>query len=186
MEVRHTTAQDIPELLEIFENARQFMRETGNPNQWKDNRPDPSLIYNDIILGQSYVAEDKGVILGVFSLIFGDDPTYGLIENGRWRNHEPYAAIHRIASSHKGHGFFDALIHFCFEQCQNLRIDTHPDNEIMQKLILRHGFSYCGIIYTDDGTQRLAYQITPEDIRGMQNYLSHTTSMNLSQSSNLF
>lgn len=185
MNVRHTTAQDIPVLLDIFEHARRFMKETGNPHQWNDNRPNQSLIYNDIILGQSYIVEDQGEILGVFSLIFGDDPTYDLIENGHWRNHEPYATIHRIASTHKGHGFFKELIRFCFQQCQNLRIDTHPDNQIMQKLILRYGFTYCGIIYTDDGTQRLAYQITPEDMQAMQNVQSHTDSQSPSFSNHI-
>ena len=51
------------------------------------------------------------------------------------------------------------------------RIDTHRDNKIMQHNILKHGFTYCGIIYllsgdaldqrslATKGTQeRLAYQ----------------------------
>ena len=55
----------------------------------------------------------------------------------------------------------------------------------MQKLILRYGFTYCGIIYTDDGTQRLAYQITPEDMQAMQNVRSHTDSQNSSFSNHI-
>ncbi len=158
MRIRHTTWQDLPELEIIYERARQFMKETGNPNQWKDCRPNPSLIEEDIRVGQSYVLEDEGEILGVFALIFGEDPTYGIIEDGRWLNSRPYAAIHRIASAGKAHGFFKALMDFCQNKASNLRIDTHPDNKIMQHLIAKNGFTYCGIIYTDDGTKRLAYQ----------------------------
>ena len=40
----------------------------------------------------------------------------------------------------------------------NIRIDTHKDNKIMQGLLARHGFSYCGIIYLKNGSPRLAYQ----------------------------
>ena len=37
-------------------------------------------------------------------------------------------------------------------------IDTHRDNKIMQHNILKHGFTYCGIIYLLSGDERLAYQ----------------------------
>ena len=37
-------------------------------------------------------------------------------------------------------------------------IDTHKDNAIMQHNIVKHGFSYCGIIHLASGDERLAYQ----------------------------
>ena len=40
----------------------------------------------------------------------------------------------------------------------NLRADTHADNAVMQRLLEGAGFVRCGIIYTDDGMPRLAYQ----------------------------
>ena len=36
--------------------------------------------------------------------------------------------------------------------------DTHRDNTIMQHLITKHGFTYCGIILLANGDERLAYQ----------------------------
>ena len=42
----------------------------------------------------------------------------------------------------------------------HLRIDTHEKNLVMQNLVKKTGFSYCGIIYVDDGTKRLAYEKT--------------------------
>ena len=39
----------------------------------------------------------------------------------------------------------------------HLRIDTHKDNIPMQKALEKNGFGRCGMIYTDDGSQRIAY-----------------------------
>jgi len=40
----------------------------------------------------------------------------------------------------------------------NIRIDTHKDNHIMQHNLAKYGFQYCGIIYIASGAERLAYQ----------------------------
>ena len=47
---------------------------------------------------------------------------------------------------------------FCLSRENNIRIDTHRDNTIMQHVIQKHGFSYCGIIYLANGDERMAYQ----------------------------
>ncbi len=47
---------------------------------------------------------------------------------------------------------------YCSKEIKHLRIDTHQDNKIMQHVILKNGFTYCGIIYTGDGSPRLAYE----------------------------
>jgi hypothetical protein len=56
------------------------------------------------------------------------------------------------------HGIFSSIMEFCFSNDENIRIDTHHDNKIMQHNILKHGFTYCGIIYLLSGDERLAYQ----------------------------
>ena len=45
-----------------------------------------------------------------------------------------------------------------FSQCGNLKIDTHENNVVMQNLLKKNGFTYCGRIYVDDGGERLAFQ----------------------------
>jgi len=50
------------------------------------------------------------------------------------------------------------VMEFRFSYDTNIRIDTHRDNKIMQHNILKHGFTYCGIIYLLSGDERLAYQ----------------------------
>ena len=37
--VRRAAAADLPTLLQIFDNARAFMRTHGNPHQWPDSYP---------------------------------------------------------------------------------------------------------------------------------------------------
>ena len=133
------------------------MRQTGNPNQWKDSKPRTELLDNDISLGQLYVLDDSGTLQAVFALIPGQDPTYGYIE-GQWLNDAPYATIHRIASAGLRKGILAECLAWCFSRYSNLRIDTHHDNAIMQHLLDKHGFTRCGIIYLEDGEPRIAYQ----------------------------
>ena len=97
-------------------------------------------------------------IQAVFALIPGDDPTYGYID-GSWLNDAPYAAIHRVASSGKRKGVLQECLDYCIAKHQNLRIDTHFDNKIMQHLLEKYGFQRCGTIYLENGDPRIAYQL---------------------------
>lgn len=155
--IRHATRDDFEIILSVYERARVYMRQNGNPNQWGTNSPAPALLLDDIIKHQLYLVEDGGVIQGVFALIPGDDPTYRYIE-GSWCNDAPYAAIHRVASAGLRKGILQECLAFCKEQYQNLRIDTHHDNVIMQHLLEKYQFQRCGVIYLDNGDPRIAYQ----------------------------
>lgn len=158
MLIRRTTQNDIPRLMEIFAIARQFMQQTGNPTQWGDDYPSPSLLLDDIARGDSFVCEESGHILATFVLRGGNDPTYDHIYSGAWTNDNPYATIHRIASSGEKPGMFAAAVRYALQTYATLRIDTHEDNKVMQRLIIKNGFRYCGIIHCWNGSPRLAYQ----------------------------
>ncbi len=161
MNVRHTTMADLPEIREVYAYARELMKKNGNPTQWGDKFPPEEKILWDIEHGTGYaVVDDNGVICGVFAFIIGPDPTYAVIEDGKWLNDtDEYGTIHRIATNGKTHGVFDACIDYCQSQIGNLRIDTHQNNKAMLHLITSRGFQRCGIIYTsDDGTPRIAFQ----------------------------
>lgn len=156
---RKTTVEDLPEVMPIYENARRFMAATGNPNQWIGGYPAVEHITADIDRGVSYVGvTPTGEIAVVFSFILGDDPTYAIIE-GEWLNDEPYGTIHRIASAGIMRNAGDDVIEFCATMIDNLRADTHHDNQVMQRLLLRAGFTHCGTIHLLDGRPRLAYHI---------------------------
>ena len=61
------------------------------------------------------------------------------------------------------HGIFRAVIAWCKGRAENIRIDTHRDNAIMQSLIEKNGFVRCGIIRVADGSERIAYQWVRRD-----------------------
>jgi len=150
--------EDLNQVMEIYARARVFMAEHGNPNQWGKTNPPLEKVVNDIQTGRSYVCVQGEEIAAVFYYAQEADPTYDVIEDGTWPNDRPYGVVHRIASAGtvKGAGAF--CLNWAFEQCQNMRIDTHRDNIVMQNLLKKLGFVYCGIIYIADGSERLAYQ----------------------------
>lgn len=158
MEIRKAKLADLDRILEIYAYARVFMAETGNPTQWGDGYPQKGILVEDIKKEQLYVIEEEKQIHGVFVFVIGDDPTYEIIEDGAWPSDSPYGTIHRIAGDGQGKGILRLCVDFCKKQIDTLRIDTHYDNRIMQNAIKKNGFQRCGIIYSVDGSPRIAYQ----------------------------
>ncbi len=157
MNIRAANEHDLPRLMDIFAQAKAFMRAHGNPHQWEDGYPSEDLMREEIRRGHCFVVEtpaDGPVATFCFSV--GEDPTYARIE-GRWLNDEPYGVIHRLASNGKTGGVARQCIAWCAARADNLRADTHADNLVMQRLLLANGFQPCGIIYTRE-SPRLAYQ----------------------------
>ncbi len=76
----------------------------------------------------------------------------------KWLSNELYGTIHRVASDGQINKMLNRVICYCEKQIQHLRIDTHSNNKIMQHLILKNGFTQCGIIYVEDGSPRIAYE----------------------------
>ena len=161
MEIRKTTMEELDAVMELYAAARRFMVDTGNPRQWAArNWPPRELILRDIAQGRSHVCVANGELLAVFYYEYGRDidPTYRVIEDGAWIGGDTYGVVHRIAAK-KGSGAGKYCIRWAFDQCGHLRIDTHGDNKVMQKVLEGLGFRYCGIIHvTEDRDPRLAYE----------------------------
>lgn len=135
MSIRLAEKKDLPEILKIYEYARNFMRENGNPNQWGNNYPQKADLEMDIEKRQLYLcteepneskltehqeAENAGHhavgqenLYGVFAFIMGADPTYAHIEQGTWKSDAPYGTIHRIAGNGTRKGVFAECMEFC-------------------------------------------------------------------------
>jgi hypothetical protein len=159
MTVRKATEKDLDVIMKIYAKAREYMRRTGNETQWNGGYPSAELIQSDIKKGQSFVeVGNDGNMHGVFAFILGEDPTYRIIENGAWKNDLPYGTIHRIAGDGTERGVFATAFSYCLEKTGNIRADTHRNNLTMQHVLEKHGFLKCGIIYVEDGTERIAYQ----------------------------
>lgn len=148
---------DLDRIAEIFSGARKRMKEAGNPDQWKDDRPSMDLVKKDIDEGNFYVVRDGEKIVGVFAFVIGIDPTYLEIE-GSWIDDAPYGTIHRIASDGSAKGVFRAVLDYVEQFGVDIRIDTHKDNKAMLHVIVQNGFQRCGIIIVDDGSERIAFQ----------------------------
>ena len=163
MKIRKAKTDDLPQIRNIYNAAKEYMDASGNPNQWPEGYPPEEYLRKDIELSRLYVCEEEGVLHGVFMLSTEDDSTYHYIE-GTWLNDEPYGVIHRIASDGTKKGIFKLVLEFCKEKTAeqsiaNLRIDTHADNKTMQHLVEKNGFESCGTIYLENGSPRLAYQL---------------------------
>ena len=65
--IRHANKNEIEQILTIY---------------FEGNFAPKELLLNDIENNQLYVYENETGIHAVFALIFGDDPTYSVIENG--------------------------------------------------------------------------------------------------------
>ena len=157
MTIRHANNNDLPCIMTIYDIAKQFMRNHGNPNQWDSSYPGEDLLKYDIEMHRLYVIEESNLIHCVFVLAPGPDPTYNFIE-GKWLNDNPYYVIHRIASDNTLHGILATVLDYSYTITSSIRIDTHEDNTVMQHLLLKSGFTCCGTIYLSDGSPRLAYQ----------------------------
>lgn len=158
MYIRKASIDDLTDIMSIYRIAQDFMIASGNPNQWGHRYPSESLIKEDIKNEICFLVCDDNCPHGVFALLRGDEPTYQYIENGNWINDDAYVTIHRIASDGKVGGIFKCAVKFCKGLSDNIRIDTHKSNLVMQKLIEKNGFKKCGRIYVSDGSPRIAYQ----------------------------
>ena len=155
-EIRPAQVEDLDEILKIYDHAKKFMAQTGNPTQWTGSYPQRELLEEDIANEGLYVVTEQGGLCGVFYFVIGPDPTYAIIENGAWRSDKRYGTIHRISGNGTS-GIFSAALDFCRSKIDYLRIDTHDNNKVMQHVVTKHGFRPCGIIYCDDGSPRVAF-----------------------------
>ena len=157
MIVRPAILNDMSIILDIYATARNFMRNTGNADQWKNIYPPKDLLEKDIENGNLYVVCEDSEIHSVFAFIPGVDPTYNEID-GAWLNDKPYAAIHRVARAGKKKGMLHECVNYALQHSDNIKIDTHHDNKVMQHQLEKEGFVRCGIIKLENGEPRIAYQ----------------------------
>ena len=164
--IRKANRQDLPRIHEIYETARQFMRDNGNLSQWGEGDRPEDLLEEDIHHENLYVLEeindknmtDQERIHAVFVFMKGPDPVYVRIEHGSWKSDTEYSAVHRVASDGTVRNILGQIMDYCKERVPHLRIDTHEDNKVMQHVLEKSGFERCGIVYVPDGSPRIAYE----------------------------
>ena len=154
--IRLANINDLTDVLAIYDRARNFMRESGNPNQWKSAYRSQDIVINDILTSQLYLIVDNDRIDGIFMLAKGPDATYAVID-GAWNNDNEYYVIHRVASAGTRKGILFDVVDFATKFSNDIRIDNHEDNKPMQHQLEKAGFVMCGMIKLANGDPRIAY-----------------------------
>lgn len=166
---RKAETADIPDIKKIYEGAIEFMAECGL-YQWKLGYPF-SETPGDIERGILYVLYDgeKNRTAAVTVVDFDTEHSYDRIYNGAWMSSLPYCAIHRIAISadYRRSGCGSRLVAEAEKLAldrgvHSVRVDTKHDNLVMQGMIRKNGFSYCGVILLASGEsageERIAFE----------------------------
>ena len=164
MILRLSSEKDIDKILEIISDAKVYLRSQG-VDQWQDGYPNREVIENDIKDSCSFVLEDEGTIMGTTVIGFDGESTYDKIYEGKWLNNDKFAVIHRMAvdKKYRNKGIADILIKNIENLVQkrgirSIKVDTHKNNKVMQNFLIKNGFIYCGIIYLQDGNERVAFE----------------------------
>ena len=157
--IREAKPTDMSAIMQVIDAAKMIMRQSGNMHQWGHGYPSEAVISADIEKNGGFVIEEANKLVAYFAFLPSPETTYSKIYDGNWLDDEkPYHVVHRIASLPDAHGIFSSIMDFSFAHDNNIRIDTHRDNQITQHNFEKHGFTYCGIIYLANGDERLASQ----------------------------
>lgn len=164
MEFRKAVESDVNSVMNIIKQAQAYFRE-HEINQWQDNYPNVEVARNDIANKNGYILLKDNNVIATVAVSFDGEKNYESIYDGEWISKYEYAVIHRIAvdSNYKGLGLASVIIRSIEEICYNkgihsIKIDTHEKNASMQKLLEKNKFKYCGIIYLDDKSKRIAFE----------------------------
>lgn len=164
MKFRKSVKTDIDNIIKIIKQAQKYFKDQGI-DQWQNGYPDISTISNDIINGNSYVLEKDGSIIATVVASFEKEKSYDSIYEGQWISNGEYVVIHRVAvdSTYKGMGLSSQIIKYIEKLClqkgvYSIKVDTHEDNLPMQKVLKKNEFQYCGIVYLEDKSKRIAFE----------------------------
>lgn len=156
--IRLGNKSDVEAILTIIKDAQGRLKQL-NVNQWQDGYPNRKSIETDIENKQLYVYLFNGEIVGTMTVL-NYEPTY---DHVKWLNNKDYIVVHRIAikNNFNGKGIGKKLLLQAMALFKkDLKIDTHPKNEPMQKMLKSLNFIYCGDTYIgpNDNDLRYCYQ----------------------------
>ena len=166
MEFLKTKKKDLVPIMKVIAEAQALLA-SHEIDQWQNGYPNESAILEDLKNNESYIVTSKdSTLIGTAMFTTKNEPTYKSIE-GKWitKSDAIYGVIHRMAVTNEFRK--KGIAKFIFEQCEqqllknniiSMRIDTHEDNLVMQSLLKKLKYLYCGVIYLDNGDKRLAYE----------------------------
>lgn len=162
MELKVATANNIPRIMELIEQAKVFLKNKG-VDQWQKGYPDQACIVQDITAHKGYLCVSKQSIIGYLCIDFDGEPAYSEL-NGRWLSLDPYVVVHRLTLDNtiKGQGLASRVFQLVEDlsrarKVHSFKVDTDNDNTIMKHLLEKNGFQYCGTICFDN-SEKIAYE----------------------------
>jgi len=173
--LRAARQEDLPAMMDIFLQAKAYMATQGI-DQWQGDYPGEQDFREDISLGDAWVWEEDGQVVGIAALVFGEDPFYRTINaqaasggSGWLTQGTPYATLHRFAlrADRRGGGTATAMLRAMEDVCRaraaaSLRTDTHRGNRPMRGFLQKNGYTLCGeVIYdviTEGDPIRIAFE----------------------------
>ena len=150
--------------MKMIEDGRTYLKNQGL-DQWQNGYPNKDSILADIQNNKGYFLTDGQHHLAYLCMDFDGEPAYNDIK-GNWLTpaDAKYMVIHRLAANaeYRDKGLSSTLLHlaeqFCKEKgIKSIRMDTDPDNKIMQHIMKKASFTYCGTIWFAGG-DKLAYE----------------------------
>lgn len=166
MTFRRATEADLPQIMEIVAAAQRYLAEQ-RVDQWQDGYPSELIMRADIETGAAYVLQGPDqAVCAIASIVYTGEPTYETIVSGAWAAGEPYACLHRVAvhPAFRGKGGAARLMAEAeasiraYGGMQSIRVDTHRENLPMRRMLEKCGFSVRGVIYLEDGAERIALE----------------------------
>lgn len=163
--LRESVESDMAQLTGMLEDAIALLA-MNNIDQWQNGTISNEDLLDAIMHDQSFVWEQRDTtgIAGFCVLDTYDEPYENLAE-GEWTVKGPYLSIHRVMVSQHLRGrkvtsqmFLDIKKMGVVNNITSLRIDTHPDNVMMQKTLKRNGFVRTGLLYMPSGSPRYTYE----------------------------
>lgn len=163
--LRGSIESDMAQLTGMLEDAIALLA-MNNIDQWQNGTIFSEILLDAIMHDQAFVWEqrDSTGIAG-FCVLDTYDELYENLAEGEWTVPGSYLAIHRVMVSQHLRGrkvttqmFLDIKKMGIVNNVDSLRIDTHPDNIMMQKTLKRNGFVRTGLLYMPSGSSRYTYE----------------------------
>lgn len=141
MNIRPAKIDDVPQIVNVFDQARAYQWSTGN-RQWREGYPCADDVLNDISHYHALVVEHDGSIVAYFVIVPNDEAYLGVVPVS-----QKFCVVHRMAVSDsvRGQGLtrqiFDAVKRWASSnQVGTIFVDTGADNAAMQHIVSSNGF----------------------------------------------
>lgn len=164
IELRPTKLEEIEIAIEIINSAKKHLKEQGI-DQWQTGYPDYNCIYNDIISEKGFFVTDENIIIGYLCIDYDGEQAYEHLD-GKWQTSGKYVVVHRMALTENARGkkISDRVFSLVQEMSRekgihSFRVDTDEDNQKMQHILKKNGFSYRGTIWFDN-SEKIAFDKT--------------------------